>query len=214
LLPVLGTEFQYTAFYRSMKLVGFAAVVRLFRKHGRPRWNQEYGRELFQDDDSSVIFFALAISFAAPFFVPVAIVGLRCILSLCRALKRMASRLPTSLHRVVDSGCSKVTSRSQEIAQLIAQFEMMTAIVMVIQLIMGYQYLIATIMYLHFVRIRYMLSYQLRVSFGNLRQSLDGYLLSPRCPQIIQRLYLKIQSFLSTMVDPQAQSQAPRCSIM
>jgi len=144
----------------------------------------------------------------------VAIVGLRCILSLCRAVKRMAARLPASIFRIVDSACAKVTSRSQQIAQLIGSLEMMTTIVMVLQLITDYQYLVATIMYLQFVRIRYMLSYELRLAFGNLRQSLDGYLLSPRCPQIIQRMYLKITSFLSTMVDPQAQSQAPRCSIM
>jgi hypothetical protein len=215
-VPLLGVDFQATAYSRALQLAIFLNLFFIFKTYGRPRFSREYAQQAMMDEKGQLAMLACVLLGARPILVGVLPSAMRSTLTLCQWLHKNANLVPSFLRAHI----AKVVSAEHQLKTWCGSLEMVTGFLFIFQVFTGYQSILTVFLYWQTLRMRYMLSPYLRTAFSALRTTTDRLMLGPGtyAPAIVGRLYSKLVSLLSNLVDPavqaQAEQSASRCSIM
>jgi len=99
-----------------------------------------------------------------------------------------------------------------------ALIEVLTMFIFVFQLFTPARQFLLLFLYGQFLRVRYMVSAELRGAFTKTNMMISGIMQKEWMPQIVRRIYEKAVAFIYSFVDPQVMAQQAgqqsRCNIM
>lgn len=238
LTPVFGVYYGELCFSRFMKASLVNYVLYLAWKHGRPQLNQQYAMQLAMDPTSHYVFFCIIFlgshSYLFAFF-PILIgdvVHLAYFSS--QLLQRSQPRITRKLATQVNPLMVRVTGRTDwpnldekgkwtaiynRVPQLSANSELSLGMILLVQLLLPSRNFFVCLLYWQFLRLRYMLSNEIKVAFSLLNTRIMRLISHPSCPAVVRTVYGKVQTFCGGMVkvpdaNSQQQAAAPRCTIM
>ena len=237
LLPV-GGRAAFGAYRKAMGLALVNYIIQLGADHGRPRWSQAYAGRVMQDFRAHYVFLALLFYTSRPVALALAPVLLaelgwladygsallaRTVPPLGRALDGLAARL-------VAPRCNSTAEQWPSLARAVrysrwnakslawgAVCEMSVGLLLLVELVTPFRSLVTTLVFWQFMRIRYMVSPEIKTAFGALHRAIVGKV---GTTGVLGGTYGKISGFLGHMVEmPQPGQQAgssgaSRCNIM
>lgn len=203
-LPLAGVDQQQPSFFRVMLLSMIAQAIYLVRQHGRPRWNGEYGRAVFQDEQSHFFFLSILLINAVPTLVLLMPFLSRSVVFVCGGLKQLLPAKVPAVWRLAARPVEAVVTRYQEIYAMNSLLEVAAGFLLVFNLFTAQRNFILLMSFGQYLRIRYMLSSDSKRAWSIVRVKLDGYTSLPMCPAIVRTAYAKVLSLLESWTDQEA----------
>jgi len=232
LLSVIPLGFSVSAFYWCMKLSMVISLISVFMTLGRPKMNADYAREVMCHSDANRFFSAGVFHLARPFVLGAAPQVVQSAMWLAHWAKRRLPALQPALWSMGEQKIVYLTSHSLQATELIGTFEVITGVMLVIELLTPNRNMIVLFLHWQLLRMRYMLQVlnphpyatkETITAFASVRQRLDVLFFGAYCPAVVGRLYTKVVGFMASFVDPHAQkaqeekmsSMLPkRCTVM
>ena len=182
ILPLAGVEAQSGMFFYLMLLNLTAQAVYLLRQHGRPRWNSEYGRVMFMDEQAHFFFLSIVLINATPSFILLLPFVSRSLLFVCGGLKQILPKASPKAYALVSGPIEKVVSMYSYIFATNALLEVIAGFVVILQIVTPSRNLMLVLGLWQYLRIRYMLSDDSKKAFNTVRVRLDGWVAHPMVP--------------------------------
>jgi len=212
---VWDADFQLDAFYRVLKLQIIHTSIHIGRTHGLPKFDKEYWRRIMMDEYSHIAFYSFAFFSSRPVFLALIPICVQALLFVTRSLPILINRYSPTLRVIVEQKVSPVTNRGAELMQTSAMFEVLQGFSLIAQLLTPYRNFLILFIYWQYLRMRYMLSEDVKLAFSNVKARTDSWAVLPFVPAVIRTVYYKLCDFMWNMVDPAQQAQqSSSCVIM
>jgi hypothetical protein len=223
LLPLLGAEQQNPSFSRVMLLNLLAQGVYLLRQHGRPRWNAEYGRVVFMDEQAHFFFLSIILMNAPPSFLLLMPFALRSALFVAGGLKQLLPRKLPAVWRLVSGPVENMVSRYAQLYALNATLEVLAGFMALVNLLTPSRNFMLVFGLGQYLRIRYMLSNDAKLAWAGVRARTDGWVSHSMVPPMVRSGYNKVVALMEQYSDQERMAQQQqqgggglmsKCSIM
>ncbi|CDW87014.1 secy-independent transporter protein [Stylonychia lemnae] len=209
-------------FYTGFLAFG-ALLCGLIRRHGYPKFSQEYLQRVAFDDNFHMITYVGTLTMSSGSLIMYVPLILSAFLEISPSGKKFIEqyqRIPfvSYFKDTFDKG---VTLKSQFI-EMRSDFEVYIGLYLIVVWFIGWSNFLQIIIYWQLMRVRYMMSANLQAAFRRLDTKISGYLQSPSVPEVVRTVYIKMKSFLAGMAEQPNPNQAPsggvggllsRCSI-
>jgi hypothetical protein len=223
ILPILGVEFQTKAFTYVMMLSLAAQGIYLLRQYGRPRWNAEYGRQIFMDEQAHFLFLSLVLLNANASLILLLPFFARSLLFVAGGVKQLLPKASPKLYGLVQKPVEKLVDMYSWIYSTNALLEVLAGFTLIVQLLTPARNFMMLLGVWQYLRVRYMLSADSKRAFGTVRAKIDGWLSAPMVPGAIRAGWAKLLTTLEGMTDQEAMARQAeqgggglmsKCSIM
>jgi len=213
-LPTAGAQ---SAYQRTLLLAAILQAIIVSQRHGLPKFQKLYWVEVAKNNETHFIVAALLTLMSRRFFLGVAGHAMRSSLFLATGIQDLIQRGPRILSPLNTpffmGNLRKLIDLRTKIYELIACMEVITGFMLLIEMLTPARNLFLLFAWWQYLRTRYVLSYDTKNAFGQIRMTLDQWLLhSTWCPSIIGSIYTKIKSFCIQAASPEAHQS--RCTIM
>ncbi|RHY58915.1 hypothetical protein DYB26_004565 [Aphanomyces astaci] len=216
------------SFANFFKLAAINYVSFLAYNHGTPKLNQAYAQRLIMDPATQSLLFALLFWFSTPY-------GLALFPVVANELVHFASFAGSLLLAVNSSLGSTLETHVfdrvmpfvvwaavyHRVPSLVATLEVAIGLSLILELLTPNRNFMLLLVYWQLLRIRYMISPQLKNAFADLDRVVTTAAFHPRSPPIVGTAYSKLKDMLAKMVavpepgqQQAAPSSMPKCCIM
>ncbi|KAI9912988.1 hypothetical protein PsorP6_006771 [Peronosclerospora sorghi] len=240
--PVLLSS--YAAYSNFFKLAMVNYVSYLAFTHGLPKWSTAYAQRLL-DPATQMFFFCLIFWVSVPYgfaLMPVFLLEMVHFFSYLQSLLQVVGLANLTFVKFVTSKAlvpitaliigdptfpaqathAKWATLYNRIPQVAANIDVAIGIALILEMLLPSRNFLLLVLFWQVLRVRYMISPQLREAFRLLHASISTVVNHPRCPAIFRFVYTKIYAFVVKMGDATQQQQASpgagglasRCTIM
>ncbi|EQC25058.1 hypothetical protein SDRG_17053 [Saprolegnia diclina VS20] len=208
--------------------------------HGKPQMNAAYAQRVVTDPTTQALMFCLLFWFSSPYSIallPIALnegvhfasfagslflslgssVGATCF-ALLDPIMPYYLGPQTAWHTLNNHG--KWAALYHRTPQVVANLDVGIGLCLILELLTPARNFMLLLIYWQLLRIRYMISPQLKNAFSQLDTTLSALVLHPRAPTLLATGYAKLKDLMANMVkmptpeEAQQASAMPKCSIM
>ncbi|OQR93695.1 hypothetical protein THRCLA_08369 [Thraustotheca clavata] len=231
--------FAFANFFK-LGAINYAAL--LVWNHGKPQMNAVYAQRVVTDPTTQALMFCLLFWFSNPYSIALLPIALNegmhfasFLGSLFLAIGSPVGSIimdkvfdpimpyyvgpQTAWHTLNNHG--KWAALYHRTPQVVANLDVGIGLCLILELFTPARNFMLLLIYWQLLRIRYMVSPQLKNAFGQLDQTLTALVYHPRCPTAIATGYNKLKDMLAGMVKMPTQEEArtqaasmPKCTIM
>jgi hypothetical protein len=236
--PALAA-FAFALFFK-VSSINYAAF--LFWNHGRPQMNAIYAQRLVTDPATQTLMFSLLFWFSNPYSIALLPIMLNEGVHFCSFAGSLFHAMQLSfgtviLDKVFDpimpyfvgahtawhtlNNHGKWAAIYHRTPQVVANLDVAIGLCLVFDLLTPARNIMLLLVYWQLLRIRYMISPQLKIAFEQLDQLCTSLVYHPRCPAIVATGYTKMKAMAANMVkmptveeQQEARAKMGKCSIM
>jgi hypothetical protein len=165
----------------------------IINKNGTPKFSGDYLRQLMPDEHfQNLGYLGVVVFLGGINFVVYSPLVLFAYLTVCDvAIKTPSLKLPEFVMGYLRKG---VDQRGQFLA-LKADLEIYIGIYLIVGWFLGWSSLISIFFYWQYIRLKYMLNYNTKLSFSKFATTIDGYAGAPNAPGILKTIWGKVKDF-------------------
>jgi hypothetical protein len=184
-----------------------AQALYLLRQHGRPRFNAEYGRVLFTDEQAHFFFLSIVLLNATPSLILLAPFAIRSLLFVGGGLKQLLPRHLPRVWPMVQGPISKLVAQYAYLYRMNALLEVLGGFAVIINLLTPSRNFMLVFGLWQYLRVRYMLSNDAKAAWSSVRAKTDGWAALPMVPAVVRTVYGKVISLAEQYTDQEAMAR-------
>jgi hypothetical protein len=209
ILLAIDTSQGYFLYYSALKAVIVCQLVTLVRLFGLPKWSSEYAQKAVSSPELHFLMPALMFHGSEPMFMTLVPPILRALLALSRAC--VFYRVP-----LVGNVAAKLSELQQPISDVIAKVELGCTLLLLVLLFTPSRNFLMVILSFQYIRMRYMVSYEMKGAVHEVRVKLDSLFSHRLCPAVFGKVWGKLADWLTGMGDPSRANEGANkyCSVM
>jgi len=213
----------YVAFILTLPFKGLSAyiiiaaiIIGIMKKYGLPKFSMDYFKRIMIDDEFHNLCYAFLCNLGSSSSLILNIpLIMSAYLNISRYAKVMLTKYPNVplINRLKPQFEKAVMFRDQ-FELLKADAETYIGIYLVAGVFFGWTSFFLVFIYWQFIRMKYMLNANTRLSFAKVSTKMDEWIGNPRCPGIVKMLLQKIRQLGAYLVKSEDGQQArPGCTI-
>jgi hypothetical protein len=176
----------------TLKFASLALLIRVIRRIGLPKFSMEYAQMLFLDEHFQQLLYVVLFMIDRLNFFTIVPVGITAVLNISEFI-----RTKPAIFRGLLPYANKIINKRVELALMRANTEVGIGFLLFIGIFMGINSFILPIFYWQYLRFKYIVNNDIKLSFSKLNSYIDNIKNKPNTPGLLKLILTKIQEFAS-----------------
>eukprot|EP00347_Sterkiella_histriomuscorum_P023348 403334989 len=198
LLFILSLPFRlYTGFLAFGAL--FCGIV---RRHGFPKFSQEYLQRIAFDDNFLMFTYMSALTMSSGsmiIYIPLLLTAYVEISP--KGLEILNNNPSIPFANYFKDTLSKGAQFKQQFIEMRSDFQVYIGIYLIVVWFIGWSSIIQIFLYWQIMRVQYMMSANIQAAFRRIDLKISGILQNPNIPNVFRNIYMKVKSLMSSMAE-------------